>query len=659
MSASKLASFTELKFMQRELELHRLKKLPTVTVCAGTGCLACGCNDVAEALREALAAAGLTRDIELKTTGCHGPCERGPLVLIQPEGVFYQKVKPSDAPLIVEQTLVNQRLVERLLFKDPATGKPVKLAKDIPFFDKQMRLLSEVNADIDPTAINDYLALSGYKALANVLSNMQSQEVIDAITQSGLRGRGGGGFPTGRKWASCRKAEGEVKYVICKAVEGDPGAFMDRSLLEGNPHAIIEGMLIGAYAVGSNHGYVYVRNEYPLAFKNLNIAIAQAGDLGLLGKNILGTDFDFNLEVSRGGGAFVCGESTALMASLEGKVGEPRAKYIHTVDQGLWNRPSCLNNVETWANVPLVFNMGPRKYAGIGTETSKGTKLFALSGKVQNTGLVEVPMGITLREILFDIGGGVSGNKPFKAVQTGGPSGGTLIVEKGEGGAETSLLDLPVDFDELTKAGSMMGSGGMIVMDQDSCMVDVARYFLDFLQEESCGKCIPCREGLRTMLSILEGITQGRGSIEDLETLEDLSGVMIDTCLCQLGGAAPNPVLSTLRYFRNEYLAHIQDKHCPAGVCKELVSHAINGQCNGCHICTSVCPVDCIAGQPRALHSIGQKTCVQCGACYQVCPEGAIERVKRGEGHPVQIQGGIEWKVNRREAKKERQQCAK
>ncbi len=650
MKTRKLGSIEELRARQLELELLRQKNQPVVSVCAGTGCLACGCTEVAEAMRLALDQAGLSREVELKTTGCHGPCERGPLVLIQPEGIFYQKVKPADAPLIVDQTLVHGRVVERLLYRDPDPGKRIERDKDIPFFNKQMRLLSGNNAMIDPTAINDYLALDGYQALSTVLSTMTSEGVIDLINTSQLRGRGGGGFPTGRKWASCRRAEGDVKYVICNADEGDPGAFMDRSLLEGNPHMVIEGMMIGAFAIGSTEGYVYVRNEYPLAFRNLTVAIEQARQLGLLGKEILGTKFDFDLEVSRGGGAFVCGESTALMASLEGKVGEPRAKYIHTVDQGLWNRPSCLNNVETWANVPLIVNMGADKYAAIGTEGSKGTKLFALSGKVRNTGLVEVPMGITLRDILYDIGGGVSGGKEFKAVQTGGPSGGTLIVEKGEGGAEFSLLDLPVDFDELTRAGSMMGSGGMIVMDKESCMVDVARYFLAFLQEESCGKCLPCREGLRTMLNILDGVCEGRGSQADLETLEELSEVMIDTCLCQLGGAAPNPVLSTLRYFHAEYLAHIEDGCCPAGVCKELVSHAIGGQCNGCHICATVCPVECIVGEPKGLHSIGQNTCVQCGACFQACPTDAIERVKRGEGHPVQIQAGIEWQVRQKKS---------
>ena len=428
----KLNSTADLASLHRELAVNRREKKPQVAVCAGTGCLACGCQDVTAAMAEALENAGLAQAVELKTTGCMGPCEQGPLVVIQPEGIYYRKVKPADAPLIVEQTLVHGQVVDRLLFRDPDTGEPTVHDRDIPFFRKQKRLVSGNNVLIDPTAINDYLALGGYGALARVLDGMQPEEVIDTVKASGLRGRGGGGFSTGRKWASCRRAPDDVKYVICNADEGDPGAFMDRSLLEGNPHSVIEGMLIGAYAIGSSRGYVYVRNEYPVAFRNLNIAIEQARSLGLLGGGILGSGFSFDLEVSRGGGAFVCGESTALMASLEGKVGEPRAKYIHTVDQGLWNRPSCLNNVETWANVPLIINLGAAQYAAIGTEGSKGTKIFALSGKVRNTGLVEVPMGITLREILFDIGGGVAGNRKFKAVQTGGPSGGTLIVEKGE-----------------------------------------------------------------------------------------------------------------------------------------------------------------------------------------------------------------------------------
>jgi NADH-quinone oxidoreductase subunit F len=488
---------------------------------------------------------------------------------------------------------------------------------------------------------------------------MEPERIIDEIKRSRLRGRGGGGFPTGAKWETCRNAKEEPKYVICNADEGDPGAFMDRSVLEGNPHSVIEGMIIGAYAIGSHEGYVYVRHEYPLAVKHLTIALDQARELGLLGPNILGSGFAFDIGVSRGGGAFVCGESTALMASLEGKVGEPRAKYVHTVEHGLWDKPSNLNNVETWANVPLVIEHGADWFASIGTEGSKGTKVFALTGKICNTGLVEVPMGITLREILHDIGGGVPGKKKFKAVQTGGPSGGTLIVETrdakimrsmedaGEispGDAVTSLLDLPVDFDELTQAGSMMGSGGMIVMDQDSCMVDVARYFIHFLIEESCGKCLPCREGLRKLHEILERITKGQGAPEDILTLQEISETLIDTSLCQLGGSAPNPVLSTLRYFRDEYDAHIRDKRCPAGVCRELVGYAITEDCVGDAKCAKVCPTGAITGGPRNLQVIDQSKCIQCDACYQVCTFNAIVRVKRDRAADVQTTARQTWK---------------
>ncbi len=651
MSDLRLNSPKELCEMRdREAKIRESRKT-MISVCAGTGCLACGCQKVVNALRKELADTGLDKVVELKTTGCHGFCERGPLMVVHPLGLFYQKVKPEDVKLIVEQTLMGEKTVSKLLYHDPITKKVIEHEYDIPFYKKQKRLIFGKNGRMDPTSIQDYIALGGYQSLAKVLTDFQPPEVIEQIKISGLRGRGGGGFLTAKKWNTCRRAKGEPKYVICNADEGDPGAFMDRSLLEGNPHSVVEGMIIGAYAIGSIQGYVYVRNEYPLAVTNLNIALAAARAHGLLGKNILGSDFSFDIEVSRGGGAFVCGESTALMASLEGKVGEPRAKYIHTVEFGLWNKPSCLNNVETWANVPIIIELGASEYAKIGTEGSKGTKVFALTGKVNNTGLVEVPMGITLREILYDIGGGVLGKKKFKAVQTGGPSGGTLVVETAEKKiresmeaygddvmeeAAESLLDLPVDFDELTKVGSMMGSGGMIVMDEDSCMVDVARYFLNFLQEESCGKCLPCREGLRTMLNILNRISEGEGEMSDIDELERLSQVIIDTSLCQLGGSAPNPVLSTIRYFRQEYVAHIRDKRCPAGVCKKLVAHAINETCTGCHVCVKACPTNAILGNTKELHSIVQDLCEQCGGCYQVCKFNSIKRVKRGEGDIVQ-----------------------
>lgn len=658
MTITKIASAEDLGLLREQLLKQRQESKTIISVCAGTGCLACGCEQVAVAFKDGLSQSHLDGVVEIKTTGCHGFCERGPLVVVQPAGIFYQKVKPADAKLIIDQTIKGGQLIHRLLYRDPQTNEVIQFEKDIPFYQKQLRLIFGKNGHMDPTSINDYIALGGYQAVVKALATMEPIEIINEIKKSGLRGRGGGGYPTGKKWLSCRMAKGEPKYVICNADEGDPGAFMDRSLLEGNPHSVIEGMIIGAFAIGSHYGYVYVRNEYPLAVKNLAIAINAAREVGLLGKNILGSGFNFDIEVSRGGGAFVCGESTALMASLEGKIGEPRAKYIHTVESGLWEKPSNLNNVETWANVPIIIEKGASWYAGIGTTNSKGTKVFALTGKVNNTGLVEVPMGITLREILYDIGGGVRGKKKFKAVQTGGPSGGTLIVETGEARIHDSLvahgdiredeqavnlLDLPVDFDELTKAGSMMGSGGMIVMDEDSCMVDVAKYFLNFLQEESCGKCLPCREGIRQMLAILTRITEGEGKLDDIVLLEELAQVIIDTSLCQLGGSAPNPVLSTIRYFRQEYLAHILDKRCPAGVCKPLVSHAINEKCSGCHVCFSPCPTNAIVGESKQLHYIIQDKCIQCGACYQVCKYDAILRVKRGEGDFIQQRAKENW----------------
>jgi len=659
MNPTRLSSPRALIDLRDQLVDQREEGKTIITVCAGTGCVVCGCEPVAAAFREALQQSQLDKDVEIRTTGCHGFCERGPLVVIQPDGIFYQRTRPADAKVIVERTIKSGELVKKLLYRDPQTKEVIVHERDIPFYKKQMRLVFGKNGFMDPTSIHDYIALGGYQALAEALTAMEPEEIIEEVKKSGLRGRGGGGFPTGRKWASCRRAKEEPKYVICNADEGDPGAFMDRSLLEGNPHAVIEGMIIGAYAIGSNDGFVYVRNEYPLAVKNLTIAVAAAHEYGLLGDNILGTGFTFDIGLSRGGGAFVCGESTALMASLEGKVGEPRAKYIHTIEAGLWNKPSNLNNVETWANVPLIIEKGADWYAKIGTQGSKGTKVFALTGKVNNTGLVEVPMGITLREIICDIGGGVPGNKRLKGVQTGGPSGGILRVgtdgagapEDGarEDEAAVNLIDLPVDFDELTKAGSMMGSGGMIVMDEDSCVVDVAKYFLNFLQEESCGKCLPCREGLRLMLSILTRISEGRGELEDIDILNEISRTLSDTSLCDLGRSAPNPIHSTIRYFRQEYVAHIADKRCPAGVCKELVSHAIDENCIGCHVCFKVCPSDAIVGSPKQLYTIIQEKCIQCGACYQICNYNAIRRVKRGGGEMVQRRAGEVWKPRTKE----------
>ncbi|MFH1639292.1 MAG: NADH-ubiquinone oxidoreductase-F iron-sulfur binding region domain-containing protein, partial [Chloroflexota bacterium] len=510
-----------------------------------------------------------------------------------------------------------KKLVDRLLYETD-DGQKVVHESDIPFYKHQDREIFGSNRFIDPNNIDDYIALGGYGALVKALFEMTPQQVLDEIKEAKLRGRGGGGFPTGVKWESCRDAPSRdgIRYTICNADEGDPGAYMDRSLVEGNPHSVMEGMLIGAYAIGSHDGYIYVRHEYPLAAKNLSIALEQAREYGFLGQDILGSGFDFDIKISKGGGAFVCGESTALMASLEGRIGEPRHKHIHSAVSGLYGRPSNLNNVETWANVPAIVNRGADWYREKGTDGSKGTKIFSLVGKINNTGLVEVPMGITVREMIYDIGGGIPGGRRFKAVQTGGPSGGCI---------PESLIDLPIDFDKLAEVGSMMGSGGMIVMDDDTCMVDVAKYFISFLTEESCGKCVPCREGLDRMLDILTDITEGRGKEEDIELLEELGDVMRETSLCGLGSTAANPILSTIRYFRDEYEAHIKEKRCPAGVCKALIIFSIDEEkCNGCGRCIKVCPQTAISGEKKELHTIDQEKCIRCGLCRDNCKFGAI-----------------------------------
>ncbi len=614
----KVTSVNELEAIRSEILAGKDQDKPCIAVCGGPGCLANQCLEVRDAFVNEIAAKGLTDKVDVRTTGCHGFCECGPIALIYPQEIFYQGLSIDDIPEIIEETIINNKTVDRLLYTDDEAGQLVETEGEVPFYKQQMRLILGNNSKIDPHSIEDYIAIGGYSALAKVLGGMQPMDVVDEIKNSGIRGRGGGGFPTGRKWESTRNAEGDIKYVICNADEGDPGAFMDRSILEGNPHSVLEGMIIGAYAIGSNEGYVYVRNEYPLALKNINLAIKQAREAGLLGDNILGSGFNFDLKVNRGGGAFVCGESTALMASLEGKPGEPRAKYIHTSDKGLWDRPSNLNNVETWANIPLIINNGADWYSAIGTESSKGTKVFSLVGKINNTGLVEVPMGMTLREIIFDIGGGIPDGKAFKAVQTGGPSGGCI---------PESLIDLPVDYDRLTEVGSMMGSGGMIVMDEDTCMVDVARYFINFLMEESCGKCVPCREGLLRMGEILTDITEGRGKMEDLDLIQDLSEVLRDASLCGLGQTAPNPVMSTLKYFRNEYEAHIKDHKCPAGVCTELITYSIDaGNCTGCGLCLKKCPAEAITGETKQPHVLDTGKCIKCGICYDVCKFDAVRK---------------------------------
>jgi len=613
---NRLKSQKDLESHREQLQKQRDPQRLLISLCAGSGCGAYGTNEVRDALEKEVSQNGLKEKVDIKVTGCHGFCEKGPIMVIHPEGTFYSQVKVEDVPEIVAETLVNKQLVERLLYKDPVSKQKISREAEVPFYSHQHRLIFGNNGLIDPTNIDDYIAMEGYSALPKTLFSMSPEEVIDTIKKSGLRGRGGGGFPTGIKWDSCRKAHGEPKYVMCNADEGDPGAYMDRSLLEGNPHSVLEGMIIGAYAIGSNEGFIYVRNEYPLAVKNIDIAIKQAEDCGLLGEDILGSGFDFKVKISRGGGAFVCGESSALMRSLAGKVGRPRAKYIHTVEKGYQDLPSTLNNVETWANVPLIISKGADYYASIGTEKSKGTKIFSLVGKVKNTGLVEVPMGTSLRTIIYDIGGGILKNKKFKAVQTGGPSGGCL---------PEALLDLPVDFEKLTQAGSMMGSGGMIVMDQDNCMVDVARYFLEFLQEESCGQCVPCREGVTRLLQVLTDICAGEGKDGDIELLEDIADTLHKLSLCALGGTAANPILTTLTYFRDEYLEHIHEKKCRAGVCKGLFYYEIDEEtCNGCHVCFRKCPQEAIYGEKKEPHTIDQEKCIHCTICYEECKFDAI-----------------------------------
>jgi NADH:ubiquinone oxidoreductase subunit F (NADH-binding)/(2Fe-2S) ferredoxin/Pyruvate/2-oxoacid:ferredoxin oxidoreductase delta subunit len=593
-------------------------------VCAGTGCVSNGSLKIKEALEDEVRKRGLEDEVLVVTTGCNGFCGQGPIMVVQPDGTFYQRLTVKDVPHLVEEHLLKGRPVKSLMYVPPEEEKPIPRMMDIPFFGDQLLIALRNRGLIDPENIDEYIARDGYSALAKVLTSMTPEEVIGEIKASGLRGRGGGGFPTGVKWETCRRAKGEPKYVICNADEGDPGAFMDRSIVEGDPHSVLEGMAIGAYAIGSKQGYLYVRMEYPLAVERFNLAIEQAREYGLLGRDILGSGFDFDVEVRRGAGAFVCGESTALMASLEGKVGEPRAKYIHTVEHGLWNRPSCLNNVETWANVPVIILQGAKWFASIGPGDvsenpwggSKGTKVFSLAGKVFNTGLIEVPMGITLRDIIFKTGGGIPNGKRFKAVQTGGPSGG-FIPE--------SLLDLPVDFDRLSEVGSMMGSGGMVVLDEDNCMVDMAKYFVSFLVRESCGKCVPCREGLKRMKGILERISAGEGREGDIELLEDIGSVLTDGALCALGTSAANPVLSTITYFRDEYEAHIRDKRCPAGVCKKLIEYGIDEEkCTGCTLCAKECPTAAISGEAKNPHTIDVAKCTKCGICYEVCRFDAV-----------------------------------
>jgi NADH:ubiquinone oxidoreductase subunit F (NADH-binding)/(2Fe-2S) ferredoxin len=603
-----------------------------VLVCAGTGCVSGNSYATATALESEIFKKGLAQEVQVIRTGCQGFCAEGPIVIVQPDGVFYCGVKAKDAPFLVEEHLVKGRPVKKLMYTPPEEKTPIPALKEIPFFSKQKLVVLRNRGAIDPEKIDDYIAVDGYTALEKALFHMTPEQILSEIKRSGLRGRGGGGFPAGVKWETCRHAaqhRGVDPVIVCNADEGDPGAFMDRSIIESDPHSVIEGMIVGARAIGCKEGFVYIRHEYPIARERLLKAIEQAHNYGLLGADILGSGMDFDIQIVQGAGAFVCGESTALMASLEGNVGEPRAKYIHTVEYGYKNRPTNLNNVETWANVPLIINRGAQWFTSMGTGNvsenpwngSSGTKVFSMVGKINNTGLIEVPMGLTLREIIFDIGGGIPGGRKFKAVQTGGPSGGCL---------PESHLDMPVDFDSLTEAGSMMGSGGMIVMDDHTCMVDVARYFISFLTEESCGKCTPCREGLRSSLEVLDRITQGKGAPGDVETLQEIAEVMQDCCLCALGTSAPNPVLSTIRYFKDEYDAHITHHQCPGGVCKELIEYAINAEkCTGCGVCVRSCSANAIIGEKKKAHTLDTAKCVKCGACIEACKFEAIHKVSR------------------------------
>lgn len=620
----------ELEVFRRDILSERNPDKPCVTLCSGSACNASGSKEVGDRIEKEIKEQGLSDQVGVRKTGCHGFCERGPIVINHPEETTYLQIKPEDVPEIISQTIKEKKIIDRLVYTDPATDEKIIHESEIPFYKYQQRLVFGSNGSIDPKRIDDYLAIGGYAAIAKVLSGMTPEEVVEEVKKSKLRGRGGGGFPTGIKWEGSRNAPEKTKYVIVNADEGDPGAYMDRALLEGNPHSIIEGLLIGAYAIGAQEGYVYVRQEYPLAVENITLAIKQAEDYGFLGKDILGTGFDFMVKVHQGAGAFVCGESTALMTALEGRVGEPRPKYIRSNIKGLWDKPSVLNNVETWANIPLIINKGADWYNQLGTEGSKGTKIFSLVGKITNTGLVEVPMGMSLRDIIYKIGGGIPGGKKFKAVQTGGPSGGCIPEDQ---------LDLKVGFDELSQAGSMMGSGGMIIMDEDNCMVDVARYFIEFLCEESCGKCVPCREGTKQMLKILVNITKGKGKEGDIELLEELSEVLNDSALCALGQTAPNPFLSTLQYFREEYDAHIKQKKCTALSCKELVSYYIDPErCTACTLCFKKCPSDAIIGEKKMIHVIDQEKCTRCDSCFEVCPTkfSAVKKVS-GEAVPAPI----------------------
>ncbi len=607
----------KLEEIRGEILKSRKKQKPTITICSGTGCHAYGCVKIAQAFEDEIKKQNLQDTVDVRTTGCHGFCERGPIVVIQPDGIFYQKIQLKDVKEVISETIKGKKIIERLLYVDPKTGEKIVYEKEVPFYKKQKRIIFKNNGFIDPTEIKDYMALNGYSALARVVKEITPRKIIEEIKKSGLRGRGGAGFHTGLKWEITSKSSAKIKYLVCNCDEGDPGAYMDRSLLEGNPHSVIEGMLIGAYAVGAKEGFIYVRDEYPLAVENASLALKQARDYSLLGKNILGTEFSFDISISKGAGAFVSGEESALLACIEGKIGIPKQRPPYPAQRGLWSKPTIINNVETWSNVPVIINKGAGWFSQIGTDGSKGTKIFSLVGKINNTGLVEVPMGMTLREIIFDIGGGIPAGREFKAVQTGGPSGGCIPKEK---------LDLPIDYESLTQAGSIMGSGGMIVMDDKTCMVDVAKYFLNFLRDESCGKCLSCREGTQRMWEIVKDISEGKGKEGDLELLEELAQATRDASMCGLGQTAANPVFSTIRYFRDEFEAHIKDKKCPAGVCLKLIQYSvIEEKCTGCLACLKVCPQEAISGELKKVHVIDHSKCIKCGACFEACNFDAIK----------------------------------
>jgi len=654
---TKLKRIEDMKALRTSItskrDLHKL----CISVCSGTGCHASGCEKVTAALREELKKRNMQDTVDVRTTGCHGFCERGPITVVYPRGIFYQQVTTDDIGEIIEETITNDTVVDRLLYTDPMSGERITYEKDVPFYNRQKRILFANNGLIDPKNIDEYIAVGGYAALEKVFQSMQPEEVIEEIKKSGLRGRGGAGFPTGLKWEIARKSKGDTKYVVCNADEGDPGAYMDRSLLEGNPHSVLEGLLIGAYAIGAHQGFIYVRHEYPLAVENVKTAITQMKEYGLLGQNILGTGFDFDIQVVIGAGAFVCGEESALMASIEGRKGEPRQRPPFPAQKGIWGKPTNINNVETWANVPLIIAKGADWFSSIGTEGSKGTKIFSLVGKINNTGLVEVPMGITLKEMVYNIGGGIPKDKKFKAVQTGGPSGGCIPAR---------LLDLQVDYEKLKEAGSMMGSGGMVVMDEDTCMVDTARYFLEFLQDESCGKCLTCREGIERMLEIVTDICEGKGKEEDIETLKELGELVKDVSMCGLGQTAPNPLLSTLQYFPDEYEQHIKYKRCPAVVCKEIISSP----------CQHICPIDTEAavyisliaqGQYEEAFNIIRKDNPLPSVCARVCSHPCEAKCQSGKfGDPIAIKAlkrfatdyaaknGLKYPIRRENPKKEK-----